>query len=157
MRRSLVSIALCLGACATTQPLDVRPVERTSDSAPSGSVASVPVPPRLYNGTETCEALRLVATPQVEQSLVDFAECLLETGEAVRAFHVVEGTDTDTERRAAVLSGRAEADEVELNALLADREDARLWNLLGRLYEAQGRDAEAVDAFVRAKQLQANR
>ena len=155
MREFFVCTFIVLGACVTSQPLAVRPVETPIDA--KVAEAFVPVPPRLYGNEETCELLRLNAMPEATQSLVDLAECLLDMGESVRAFHVVQGTDTDTERRAAILSGRAKADEEELNALLARREDPKLWNLLGRFYETQGRDAEAVDAFVRAKQMQADR
>gem|GEM_PF-6397647 len=158
--RVLALSVLLLSGCASHLPPElrdptghVRPVEQGELQSPV-SVPNLMAESMRLEGFERCEMLRRAAQDGQAQAQEAFGACVLDQGEAGRAFAVLEETGSPLREVAGILSGAIEADEVGLNAALARTpEDARLWNLLGREYERQGRSAEAVEAYVRAKSL----
>lgn len=187
---------LLASACATTAlppeladpAAHVRPVTRGADHAAVTPVSQRPVTPGV-----ACEVERHAALLNSDGARLAFAECLVRTGDTLRAASVVEAylpgredilerarirTDMRAEAtrhsQTAVLDasiereqppmamsglrGResAELDEAALNGLLETApDDPWVWMALGREYERQGRDAEAVDAYLLAKSLDA--
>jgi tetratricopeptide (TPR) repeat protein len=158
--RAFVCIAMLMGGCASNLPPElrdptghVRPVERGELQTPV-FVPDLVVEAAQLEGAAKCEMLRRAAQDGERGAQNAFGLCVLEQGEAGRAYAVLENSASSIREVAGILSGALDADEIALNRAIARApNDARLWNLLGREYERQGRDAEAIDAYLRAKQL----
>ena len=151
---------LLLGACASNLPPElrdpekhVRPVERGAEATPV-FVPDLVAEARLRSGEEACEILRAAAVAGEAGARDGFAACVLEAGEADRAWALLENSPSPLREVAGLLSGQIVVSEERLNHAIGQAPGhAQLWNLLGREYERQGRDAEAVDAYLKAKQL----
>ena len=165
MRAVLLMILLALAGCASSLPPELRdPTAHIRPVAIGGGDADVFVPDLvsaayLAPPEERCEILRHAArdggTARAKRA---FAACALSEGETERAWALLEDTDAPERLLAGLLSGRITADEETLNAALeADPDQPELWNLLGREYERQSRDAEAVEAFLRARRIERSR
>jgi len=151
-------IAILLSGCASSLPPELR--DPTGHIRPvEGKSAKVVVPDLMVEAglappEEGCEILRVAAFGGGAEVVRAFAACALAGGETERAWAILEDTNLPERELAGLLSGRIAATEEALNAALETHSDrAELWNLLGREYERQGRDAEAVDAFLRARRL----
>ena len=159
-------MALLLAGCASSLPPDLPPELREPAAhirpvmfGDAGKSAEVFVPDllaaaRLAPPEERCEILRHAARDGGgAQARRAFARCALGEGETERAWALLEDTNAPERLLAGLLSGRVAATEESLNAALEQHpHQGELWNLLGREYERQNRDAEAVEAFLRARQ-----
>ena len=150
--RAAIAILLCaaLGACASAPP-EVRPVHGESAEVDLPDLAAEA---RAASPERACELWRMGAQTGVEGAAREFALCALERGEVVRAEAVAEAFELDLPMVDAL---SLEPDEEVLNrALEVAPEDARLWLRLGALYQHEGREAEAVEAFQEAHRLSLN-
>ena len=148
-----------LGGRVSTLPAElrdplghVREVERgpfADEASGDSTLAPLPAP-------RTCEDHRLHARNGDAAARRRFARCALRRGEVVRAASLLANEGGAHALAARILAGAHPPTEAELNRALEAVPDApALWTALGELYARTERPAEAVDAWLRARGLEA--